>query len=139
MRATRGVKAISPGRDARLPGTTLRWSAATFLAPRPPYVFLFPLPALASGLQSGSLAFSKPRGFCTGRVKFVVLHGEHFVAKAVDGTRDSIPADRGRSSSIRSFVSLDEMGRRRRLHREVVQGSSSLAAMMIRVDISINS
>jgi hypothetical protein len=40
---------------------------------------------------------------------------------------------RGRSSSLRSFPSLDDSGRRRRLHREVLQGSVSsfdIAVMM---------
>jgi hypothetical protein len=43
---------------------------------------------------------------------------------AVD-MRGSPPAERGRSISARSFASLDDIGRRRRLHREVVQASSS--------------
>jgi hypothetical protein len=140
IRATRGVKAISPGRDARTTSELPRCRAATLFAPRPPYVLLLPLPlpAFASGLQSGSLAFSKPRGFCAGRVKFVVFRGEHLVANAEDTARDSPPAERGRSNSARSFASLDEMGRRRRLHREVVQGSSSLATMMMCVYMLIN-
>jgi hypothetical protein len=125
------VKAISPGRATWPVSEPPRCMAAIFRAPRPPYVFL-PAPVLAPGFQSGSWALSNPRGLCAGRVKLVVLCGEHLVANAVEKLRTSAPADRGRSTSARSFASLDESGRRRRLHRDVVQGSSSSAAMMMR-------
>jgi hypothetical protein len=112
-----------------MPGVP-RWAwvaAAGRPLPRPPYVVFFTPPAgFAPGLQSGSLAFSKPRGLLAGRVKFVVFCGEPLIAKAEETLRDlEALVVRGRSSSLRSFPSLDDSGRSRRLHREVVQGSVS--------------
>jgi hypothetical protein len=134
----RGVKAISPGRDVlSLPVLQpfLREGGA-FPRPRPPYVVFLPPPGFVPGRQSGSLAFSKPRGLFAGRVKLVVFCGEPLIAKAEDTLRDSALGVRGRSSSLRSFASLDESGRSRRLHREVVHGSVS--SVDIAINISLN-
>jgi hypothetical protein len=130
----RGVKAISPGREVvTLPVLEpLFCRTCAFPRPRPPYVVFLPAPGFAPGRQSGSLAFSKPRGLFAGRVKLVVFCGEPLVAKAEDALRASVLTVRDRSSSLRSFASLDESGRRRRLHLEVVHGSVSS------VDIAIN-
>jgi hypothetical protein len=133
----RGVKAISPGREVlALPlWEPLFCRSGTLPRPRPPYVVFLPVPGLAPGLQSGSLAFSKPRGLFAGRVKLVVFWGEPLIAKAEDTLRVSALAVRGRSSSLRSFVSLEESGRNRRLHLEVVHGSVS----SVDIEISISS
>ena len=130
----RGVNAISPGRETfSLPvPEPFLCNAGALPRPRPPYVVFLPVPAFAPGRQSGSLAFSKPRGLFAGRVKLVVFCGEPLIAKAEEALRDSVLTVRGRSSSLRSFASLDESGRSRRLHREVVHGSVSS------VDITVN-
>jgi len=99
--------------------------------PRPPYVVFLAAPGFAPGLQSGSLAFSKPRGLIAGRVKLVVFCGEPLMAKADETLRGSAFAICGRSSSLRSFASFEESGRSRRLHREVVHGSVSSVDMAI--------
>lgn len=59
------------------------------------------------------------------------------MANAEETLRDSVFVGRGRSSSLRSFASLDESGRSRRLHREVVHGRASSVDMAI--VISVNS
>jgi hypothetical protein len=126
-----GVKAISPGRDAAIPVSEApRWSPAGLPRLRPPYVVFLVALGFEPGRQSGSLAFSKPRGLLAGRVKLVVFCGEPLIAKAEETLRDSgALIVRGRSSSLRSFASLEESGRKRRLHREVLQGSVSSADM----------
>jgi hypothetical protein len=53
------------------------------------------------------------------------------VANAEETLRDSVLTGRGRSSSVRSFVSFEDSGRNRRLHREVVQGRASSMDMAI--------
>lgn len=93
--------------------------------PRMPYVVFLAAPDLPSGFQSGSAAFSKPLGLWAGRVKLVVLWGEPLVANAEETLRDSALVDCGCSSSLRSFESFEESGRRSRLHRDVFQGRVS--------------
>ena len=132
--AIKGVKAISPGRKAlplALPASALPLRSAGLPLPREPYVVFLPAPDLTPGLQSGSVAFSKPRGLWAGRVKLVVFWGEPLVAKAEETLRDSAAVVRGRWSSLRSFASFEESGRRRRLHREVVQGRVSSVDMAV--------
>jgi hypothetical protein len=126
---TKGVNAISPGRETLLVSEFPLWRPCGLPLPLPPYVVFLVAPGFAPGFQSGSLAFSKPRGLFAGRVKLVVFCGDPLVANAEEALRDSVVAIRGRSSSLRSFASLDERGRRMRLHRVVVQGSVSSADM----------
>lgn len=99
--------------------------------PRMPYVVFLSAPDLPSGFQSGSAAFSKPFGLWAGRVKLVVLWGEPLVANAEETLRNSALVGCGRSSSLRSFESFEESGRRSRLHRDVVQGRVSSVDMTI--------
>jgi hypothetical protein len=119
-----------------MPSGMLRCIPDDRFAPRPLYVF-FAAPDFTPGLQSGSVAFSKPRGLYAWRVKLVVLCGEPFVAKADDMLFVSRFKFRGTSSSLVNFESFEDSGRRSRLHRDVVQGSSSSPAMMMCVIYAI--